>query len=86
MEMFLIQENFDDFNSKNFFNICWICDKWWKLVIGKVIKFVQIIYVNKLVFEFCVFDCIVEELSIGDLYIFYSEIFDDYWEQMISWE
>lgn len=53
---------------------------------GKLIKLVQVLEVNKICFELCVFEWIVEELSIGDLFIFYSEIFDDYWEQMIIWE
>ena len=81
-----IQENPDDPNSKNLLNIRWIRDKWWKLVTGKATKSAQITHVNKLAFELCVFDRIAEELSTGDLYIPYSETFDDYREQMISWE
>ncbi len=37
-------------------------------------------------FELCVFERIAEELSTGDLFIPYSETFDDYREQMITWE
>jgi len=33
-----------------------------------------------------VFERIAEELSTGDLFIPYSETFDDYREQMITWE
>lgn len=70
----------DDPSSKNILNIRWIRDKWWKLVTGKSTKTAAISHVNKLCFELYVFDRIAEDLSTGDLFIPYSETFDDYRE------
>lgn len=53
---------------------------------GKSTKSAQVTEVNKTCFELCVFERIAEELSTGDLFIPYSETFDDYREQMITWE
>lgn len=85
-ELLQIKENSEDPDSKNIINIRWVRDKWWKLVTGKTSKTAQITHVNKHNFELCVFDRIAEELSTGDLFIPHSETFDDYREQMISWE
>lgn len=72
--------------SKNEIDIRWIRDKWWKLVTGKATKNAKVTQVNKACFELCVFERIAEELGTGDLFIPYSEKFDDCREQMISWE
>lgn len=85
-EFLCILSDPDSPSSKNFLNIRWIRDKWWKLVTGKSTKTATVTHVNKLCFELCVFDRIAEELSTGDLFIPYSESFDDYREQMITWE
>ena len=86
IELLQIKENVEDPNSKNIINIRWVRDRWWKLVTGKASKTAQVTHVNKHNFELCVFDRIAEELSTGDLFIPHSETFDDYREQMISWE
>lgn len=85
-ETLCIQSDPDSPSSKNVLNIRWIRDKWWKLVTGKSTKSATVTHVNKLCFELCVFERIAEELSTGDLFIPYSETFDDYREQMITWE
>lgn len=72
--------------SKNEIDIRWIRDKWWKLITGKATKSAKVTHVNKAYFELCVFERIAEELGTGDLFIPYSEKFDDCREQMISWE
>jgi TnpA family transposase len=76
----------DSPSSKNVLNIRWVREKWWKLVTGKSTKTATVTHVNKLCFELCVFERIAEELGTGDLFIPYSETFDDYREQMITWE
>ncbi|WP_246434709.1 DUF4158 domain-containing protein [Teredinibacter haidensis] len=81
-----IQTDPNDPASKNELNIRWIRDKWWKLVTGKATKSAQVTEVNNISFELCVFERIAEELGTGDLFIPYSETFDDYREQLISWE
>lgn len=86
IEFLSIQNPPCDESSENVLNIQWIRDKWWKLVTGKTTKSAQVTQVNKACFELCVFERIAEELSTGDLFIPYSETFDDYREQMITWE
>lgn len=76
----------DDPNSKNIINIRWIRDKWWKFVTGKSNKSIKVTHVNKYNFELCIFERIAEELSTGDLFIPNSELYDDYREQLISFE
>ena len=85
-EFLSIQSDPNDPSSKNVINIRWIRESWWKLVTGKSTKSAQVTEVNKTCFELCVFERIAEELSTGDLFIPYSETFDDYREQMITWE
>jgi len=85
-ELVCIKQDPCDPESKNIINIRWVREKWWKLVTGKVTKSAQITHVNKLAFELCVFVRIADELSTGYLFIPYSETYDDYREQMISWE
>ena len=85
-EFLSIQSDPNDSSSKNVINIRWIRENWWKLVTGKSTKSAQVTEVNKTCFELCVFERIAEELSTGDLFIPYSETFDDYREQMITWE
>ncbi len=85
-EFLSIQSNPNDPSSRNVINIRWVRDKWWKLVTGKSAKSTQVTQVNKVCFELCVFERIAEELSTGDLFIPYSETFDDYREQMITWD
>tara|TARA_R110001599_G_scaffold157047_1_gene343062 strand:- start:424 stop:3411 length:2988 start_codon:yes stop_codon:yes gene_type:complete len=76
----------NDDTSKSEVDIRWIRDKWWKLVTGKSTKSAHVSQVNKTAFELCIFERIANELSTGDLFIPYSETFDDYREQMITWE
>ena len=85
-EFLSIQSDPNDPSSRNVINIRWIRESWWKLVTGKSTKSAQVSEVNKTCFELCVFERIAEELSTGDLFIPYSETFDDYREQMITWE
>lgn len=85
-EFLSIQHDPNDPSSRNVINIRWIRESWWKLVTGKSTKSAQVTEVNKTCFELCVFERIAEELSTGDLFIPYSETFDDYREQMITWE
>ncbi|WP_153637224.1 DUF4158 domain-containing protein, partial [Marinobacter salsuginis] len=85
-EFLSIQSDPNDPSSRNVINIRWIRESWWKLVTGKTTKSAQVTEVNKTCFELCVFERIAEELSTGDLFIPYSETFDDYREQMITWE
>ncbi|EDY86699.1 transposase [gamma proteobacterium HTCC5015] len=82
----IIQIDPNDSSSRNEINIRWIRESWWKLVTGKSTKSAQVTQVNKTCFELCVFERIAEELSTGDLFIPYSETFDDYREQMIGWD
>ena len=86
VEYLSIQSNPSDESSENVLNIRWIRDKWWKLVTGKTTKSARVTQVNKACFELCIFERIAEELSTGDLFIPYSETFDDYREQMITWD
>ena len=85
-EFLSIQSDPNDPSSRNVINIRWIRESWWKLITGKSTKSAQVTEVNKTCFELCVFERIAEELSTGDLFIPYSETFDDYREQMITWE
>ncbi|MCW8998817.1 MAG: Tn3 family transposase, partial [Kangiellaceae bacterium] len=81
-----IKSDPNDPDSRNLINIRWIREKWWKLVTGKVTKSAQVTYVNKIAFELCVFVRIADDLTTGDLFIPYSETYDDYREQLITWE
>ncbi len=81
-----IQQQPSSKQSKNLLNIRWVRDKWWKFVTGKSTKSAKVTHVNKAYFELCVFVRIAEELATGDLFIPYSEKFDDCREQMISWD
>jgi len=72
--------------GKNKLNIRWIREKWWKLVTGKTSRTAKVTHVDRTCFELCVFERVAEELSTGDLYVPYSENFDDYREQFISWQ
>lgn len=81
-----IQESEGDDSCDNVINIRWVREKWWKLVTGKTSRTAKITHVDRACFELCVFERVAEELSTGDLYIPYSETFDDYREQLISWE
>jgi len=81
-----VQETEGDDNSNNVINIRWIREKWWKLVTGKTSRTTKITHVDRACFELCVFERVAEELSAGDLYIPYSETFDNCREQLISWE
>lgn len=72
--------------NKNKLNIRWIREKWWKLVTGKSSRTAKITHVDKACFELCVFERVAEELGNGDLFVPYSEKFDDYREQLITWE
>lgn len=85
-ERLCIQQTDGDNNSNNLINIRWIREKWWKLVTGKTSRSAKVTHVDKACFELCVFERVAEELSTGDLYIPYSETFDDYREQMITWD
>ena len=85
-EFISIQSDSNDPTSSNVIHIRWVRDKWWKLVTGRSIKSAHVVQVNKAAFELCVFERIADELSTGDLFIPYSETFDDYREQMITWE
>lgn len=71
-------------HSNNLINIKWIPEKWWKLVTGKSTKTARVTQVNKHYFELCVFVRVTEELKNGDIFIPYSEKFDDYRETQIS--
>lgn len=72
-------------NTKNIINIRWVRDKWWKLVTGKSKKSSKVTHINKAYFELCVFVRVAEELDTGDVFIPFSEKFDDYREQMVTW-
>jgi TnpA family transposase len=72
-------------DGKNKLNIRWIREKWWKLVTGKSSRAAKVTHVDKTCFELCVFERVAEELGNGDLFVPYSEKFDDYREQLISW-
>lgn len=85
-EFISIKSDPKDPDSRNLINIRWIREKWWKVVTGKATKSAQVAQVNKIAFELCVFVRIADELSTGDLYIPYSETYDDYREQLITWE
>ncbi|MBL4869084.1 MAG: Tn3 family transposase [Pseudomonadales bacterium] len=65
-------------------NIRWISEKWWKLVTGKTSKSAKVTHINKHYFELCVFVRVAEELKNGDIFIPYSEKFDDYRETTIT--
>ncbi|UUA73609.1 Tn3 family transposase [Cellvibrio sp. QJXJ] len=85
-EFLSIQNDPNDSSAGTIINIRWVRENWWKLVTGKSTKSAHVTEVNKMCFELCVFERIAEELSTGDLFIPYSETFDDYREQMITWE
>lgn len=86
-EWICIQDHTEsDDQSKNNINIHWVRDKWWKLVTGKSKKTSKITHINKGYFELCVFVRVAEELDTGDVFIPYSEKFDDYREQLVTWE
>jgi len=86
MESICIQSDpLSEINTKNIINIRWIRDKWWKLVTGKSKKTSKVTHINKAYFELCVFVRVAEELDTGDIFVPFSEKFDDYREQMVTW-
>jgi len=86
-EIPIIKESTDgNAQNKNIINIRWISDRWWKLVTGKSTKTARVTHVNKLYFELCVFDRVADELGNGDLYVPFSDEFEDTRDQVITVE
>lgn len=67
-------------------NLSWLPDKWRKLVTGKSSASASVKEVHRLYFELCVLTQVVTELKSGDLFVECSENYNDYREQLISWE
>jgi hypothetical protein len=67
-------------------DLTFIPDKWRKLVTGKSKLDATITRVNRKYFELCLFTQIMLELKSGDLCIKGGNQFDDYRNQLITWE
>lgn len=67
-------------------DLTWIPDNWRRLVIWKKLPASKLLYIDRCYFEICMFSQIMQELKSGDLYLAGSDEFNDYREQLISWE
>jgi TnpA family transposase len=81
-----IEKTDEGFTIIQLVDISWITDKWWKLVTNKPMNGEPITKVDRRYFELCLFTQIMQELKSGDLCIPGSERFNDYREQLISWD
>lgn len=63
----------------------WLPDKWKKLVTGKASGSASVKSVDRLYFELCVLTQVITELKSGDLFVEYSENYNEYRDQLISW-
>src|SRR5262249_39653041 len=66
-------------------DLSWFPDKWRKLVTGKASGSASVKAVDRLYFELCVLTQVITELKSGDLFVEYSENYNDYRNQLISW-
>lgn len=66
-------------------DLSWLPDKWRKLVTGKTSGSASVKAVDRLYFELCVLTQVITELKSGDLFVEYSENYNDYRNQLISW-
>lgn len=67
-------------------DLSWIPKKWWFLVTGQRKRKPYPTRVHRKYFEICVFSHILLELQSGDLYIEGSSNYEDYYQQLISWQ
>ena len=67
-------------------DLAWIPDKWLKLVTGKTSRDKIYTEVNRKYIELCLFTIIAQELKSGDLVINGSDKYDDFRDDLITWE
>lgn len=65
--------------------LTWLSEKWRKAVTGKASATAQVNEVHRLYFELCVLTQVITELKFGDLFVENSEQYNDYRNQLISW-
>jgi TnpA family transposase len=64
----------------------WLPEKWRRLVLGKGKSTELPQVMHRKYFELCLLSQIMQELKSGDLYVEYSDQYDDYREHLVSWE
>ena len=66
-------------------DLSWLPEKWRKLVTGKSSTTAPVTEIHRLYFELCVLSQVVNEIKSGDLFVENSEQYNDYRDQLISW-